>query len=301
MKSLTTLLGLSIFLLGCQTGQTKQIEENNSDELIFVVDMSVNGKSKAEVAAFTEFYTAQVEENEPNSMGWGFFESGEKVILIERYKNADAMINHATNVSAGGILEEAFTQFNSFFTINMISIHGNISDELKETLSSFPFAVSYNEAYANYSRMISSMSSSPEVIDLETQRSEVNTFIDNQFNFFYESSLETAQNTFSSNAVLIGTDAAEYYSGWEAMKASIEGQLAIENPMFTHSNRNVIMSSSGDMASYTQLLNFLFEVDGESMSVENVRNSGVIQKINGEWKIVQIHWSIGVQGQAVTY
>lgn len=301
MKTFYTLLGISIILIGCQDHQNKQIEKNNSDELIFVVDMSVNGKSKEEVAAFTEYYTAQVEKNEPSSMGWGFFESGEKVILIERYKNADAMINHATNVSAGGILEEAFTQFNSFFTIDMISIHGNISDELKETLSSFPFAVSYNEAYANYSRMISNVNTNPMTIDLESLESEANTFIDNQFNFFYESSLETAQNTFSSNAVLIGTDAAEYYSGWEAMKASIEGQLAIENPMFTHSNRNVIMSSSGDMASYTQLLNFSFDVDGASMSVENVRNSGVIQKINGEWKIVQIHWSIGVQGQAVAY
>ena len=301
MKSLYTLLGISIFLLGCQDSQTKETEENNSDELIFVVDMSVNDKSKAEVAAFTEYYTAQVEKNEPSSMGWGFFESGEKVILIERYKNADAMINHATNVSAGGILEEAFAEFNSFFTIEMISIHGNISDELKATLSNFPFPVAYNEAYANYSRMISNVNTNPMTIDLESLESEANTFIDNQFNFFYESSLETAQNTFSSNAVLIGTDAAEYYSGWEAMKASIEGQLAIENPMFTHSNRNVIMSSSGDMASYTQLLNFSFDVDGASMSVENVRNSGVIQKINGEWKIVQIHWSIGVQGQAVAY
>lgn len=64
MKSLYTLLGISIFLLGCQDSQTKQIEENNSDELIFVVDMSVNDKSKAEVAAFTEFYTAQVEKND---------------------------------------------------------------------------------------------------------------------------------------------------------------------------------------------------------------------------------------------
>ena len=30
-------------------------------------------------------------------------------------------------------------------------------------------------------------------------------------------------------------------------------------------------------------------------------NSGVIQKINGQWKVVQIHWSIGVQGQAIEY
>ena len=64
---------------------------------------------------------------------------------------------------------------------------------------------------------------------------------------------------------------------------------------------NIVMSDAGDMASYTQLLDFTFSVGGDSGEINNVRNSGVVKKINGEWKVVQIHWSIGVQGQAVEY
>ena len=63
----------------------------------------------------------------------------------------------------------------------------------------------------------------------------------------------------------------------------------------------MVMSSGGDMASYTQRLDFTFSVEGEDGEINNVRNSGVVKKIDGEWKVVQIHWSIGVQGQAVEY
>ena len=39
----------------------------------------------------------------------------------------------------------------------------------------------------------------------------------------------------------------------------------------------------------------------EAGEIKNVRNSGVVKKTDGQWKVVQIHWSIGVQGQAVEY
>ena len=130
---------------------------------------------------------------------------------------------------------------------------------------------------------------------------EASSFISSQFDFFTNSSLEQAKNTFSDDAVLIGTDEAEYLSGWSEIEPSIVGQLAIKNPNFKTRDLNIIMSDGGDMASYTQLLDFTFTVGEESGEIKNVRNSGVVKKINGEWKVVQIHWSIGVQGQAVEY
>ena len=130
---------------------------------------------------------------------------------------------------------------------------------------------------------------------------EVSNFISSQFDFFANSSLEQAKNTFSDDAILIGTDEAEYLSGWSEIEPSIVGQLAIKNPKFETRDLNIIMSDGGDMASYTQLLDFTFTVGEDSGEINNVRNSGVVKKINGDWKVVQIHWSIGVQGQAVEY
>ncbi len=137
--------------------------------------------------------------------------------------------------------------------------------------------------------------------DIEKANEEAKAFIAGQFDFFTNSSLEQAKATFSSDALLIGTDEAEYLSGWSEIEPSIIGQLAIKDPKFITRDFKMIMSSGGDMASYTQLLDFTFSVEGEAGEVNNVRNSGVVKKIDGEWKVVQIHWSIGVQGQAVEY
>jgi len=140
-----------------------------------------------------------------------------------------------------------------------------------------------------------------ESVDLDKATEEANAFIASQFDFFKESSLELAKETFTEDAVLIGTDAAEYLSGWAEIEPSVKGQLVIENPVFKARKLNVVMSDNGDMASYTQELDFTFSVAGEDGEIKNVRNSGVIKKIDGQWKVVQIHWSIGLEGQAVEY
>ena len=41
------------------------------------------------------------------------------------------------------------------------------------------------------------------------------------------SSMVEAKNTFYDEMILIGTDKAEYYTSWGAMKASIEAQMKL--------------------------------------------------------------------------
>jgi hypothetical protein len=100
---------------------------------------------------------------------------------------------------------------------------------------------------------------------------------------------------------LIGTDKAEYYTSWSAMKESIEAQMQIVDPKFEQKNRRLFVSDDGAMASYTEIIDFSFSFDGNTNTIRDVRSSGVIKKIGGEWKTVQIHTSIGVEGQAVNY
>ena len=146
-------------------------------------------------------------------------------------------------------------------------------------------------------------SKSSEIVTLskEGQLKEINAFIDKQWNFMINSSMEEAKNTFYDEMTLIGTDKAEYYTSWSAMKASIEAQTQIIDPKFEQKNRRLFVSDDGTMASYTEIIDFSFSIDGNTNTIRDVRSSGVIKKIDGEWKIVQIHTSIGVEGQAVDY
>ena len=146
-------------------------------------------------------------------------------------------------------------------------------------------------------------SKSSEIVTLskEDQLKEINAFIDKQWNFMTNSSIEEAKNTFYDEMTLIGTDKAEYYTSWSAMKESIEAQMQIVDPKFEQKNRRLFVSDDGTMASYTEIIDFSFSFDGNTNTIRDVRSSGVIKKIGGEWKTVQIHTSIGVEGQAVNY
>jgi hypothetical protein len=151
MKKLLSVT-LLIFIVGC-TNSNNTETLYNTDEILFVVEMDSNeGKSVKDIAEFSQFYTDAIDINEPNSLGWGFYESGDKIILIERYLNDDAMMQHGKNISQGGVLETQFIKFMEHFTINKIDVYGNASDELKEFVKPFGLPFYFHSSYAKFSR-----------------------------------------------------------------------------------------------------------------------------------------------------
>ena len=113
---------------------------------------SNEGKTIEDITEFSKFYTDAIDNNEPNSLGWGFYKSGDKVILIERYLDGNAMMQHGKNISEGGPLEAQFIQFMEHFTINKIDVYGNASEELKEFVKPFGLPFYFHDTYAKFSR-----------------------------------------------------------------------------------------------------------------------------------------------------
>lgn len=151
MKKIFTLLILALIFSCAQSNKSES--PYNMNEIIFVVEMDSNeGKTIEDITEFSKFYTDAIDANEPNSLGWGFYESGDKVILIERYLDGNAMMQHGKNISEGGPLEAQFIQFMEHFTINKIDVYGNASDELKEFVKPFGLPFYFHNAYAKFSR-----------------------------------------------------------------------------------------------------------------------------------------------------
>ncbi len=141
---------LAALLFNCETAEESQYNKN---EIIFVVDMNSNeGKSDDDIAKFSKYYTDAIDMNEPNSLGWGFYKSNDKIILIERYLDGDAMIQHGKNISEGGPLETHFAKFMEHFTINKIDVYGTASDELKEFVKPFGLPFYFHPDLAKFSR-----------------------------------------------------------------------------------------------------------------------------------------------------
>jgi hypothetical protein len=150
MKKIILTAVLASLLFSCKTPEKN---EYNKNEIIFVVEMESNdNKSESDIAEFSKYYTEAIDNNEPNSLGWGFFKSNDKIILIERYLNGAAMMEHGNNISEGGVLETHFGKFMEHFTINKIDVYGTASDELKEYVKPFGLPFYFHPDLAKFSR-----------------------------------------------------------------------------------------------------------------------------------------------------
>ena len=150
MKKIILTAVLAALLFNCKSTEKN---EYNKNEIIFIVEMESNdSKSDNDIAEFSKYYTEAIDNNEPNSLGWGFFKSNDKIILIERYLNGDAMMEHGNNISEGGVLETHFGKFMEHFTINKIDVYGTASDELKEYVKPFGLPFYFHPDLAKFSR-----------------------------------------------------------------------------------------------------------------------------------------------------
>jgi ketosteroid isomerase-like protein len=101
--------------------------------------------------------------------------------------------------------------------------------------------------------------------------------------------------------VNFGTNLAEYNVGWEAWKTSLLKQWAtIDETKIISTDLAVFISETGDVAWFSDITNWKFKIRDNSMKLNNVRITGVLEKRKGRWKIVQVHAS-APQDQVTAY
>ena len=141
-------------LISCLNDAKKSPEKDSfvENEVVAVVLMKSNNKTVEEISTFSQFYVDLVQEREPNTYAWSHFQKEDNIVLIERYKDEEAHLNHIKNISPGGISEKEFGQFLEHFEILEIDIYGTVSDKFKSVIDGFNLPTSYNSTIAKYSR-----------------------------------------------------------------------------------------------------------------------------------------------------
>ena len=117
----------AIVIFGCSNVNPKEIP----NEVIVIVELIKNKeKSQEELREFTKRYSDYVKSTESNTLGWTYHDAGDKIILIERYKNEDANIVTAKNISPGGnrykLLQESF----NYHTLGKVIVIGSFTQKL---------------------------------------------------------------------------------------------------------------------------------------------------------------------------
>ena len=124
MKNL--ILGTSLLIL--ITNCNKDISKEIPDEVIVIVELIKNkNKSQEELKKFTKRYSDYVKSTELNTLGWTYHDAGDKVLLIERYKDEDANIVTAKNISPEGnrykLLQESF----NYYSLEKVTVIGGFT------------------------------------------------------------------------------------------------------------------------------------------------------------------------------
>jgi hypothetical protein len=96
-----------------------------------------------------------------------------------------------------------------------------------------------------------------------------------------------------SDIILFGTNSEEKLMGWQNIKKAIQNQFkAISETYISPQQQYIKIGPCQKTAWFAEILNYNFVYQGKARSFEGLRFTGVLEKRNDTWKIVQAHLSI---------
>ena len=141
-------------------------------------------------------------------------------------------------------------------------------------------------------------------VNIETEKAEIKSVIDQFFNLYITKDIDILSSLMAHDEDMVnfGTDKVEHWVGWESLKETYMKQWqAFENPEITMKDQVVKISRSGTVAWYSMFLDFKVTFRGETVQWEGARTTGVLEKRDGRWVIVQFHNSMPVLKRAAEY
>ena len=123
-----------------------------------------------------------------------------------------------------------------------------------------------------------------------SEKAIINSTLDNWHKAASEANFETYFNLMSTDGIFIGTDATENWQN-KAFKAFSKPYFDKGKAWsFTAIERNIYTNKTNDFAWFDELLDTQMKI---------CRGSGVLEKVNGEWKIKHYVLSIAIPNENV--
>ena len=112
-----------------------------------------------------------------------------------------------------------------------------------------------------------------------------------------EGKVEAFLNYFlrDESTTYFGTDPSELWYGFNQIKENIEENFRTYGK-WTVMSKNLQVHRAGDAAVFTDEVELAARYGGSSIA-EDARMSGVLVLKDGQWKIAQVHFSLGIPNQ----
>lgn len=105
----------------------------------------------------------------------------------------------------------------------------------------------------------------------------------------------------SNQSINIGTDIDEYWEGWKDFFVYMKKMIHLRKGLKITAKKTLInISEDASVAWYSQLIDTCIETKRDPFRLEGFRHTGVMQKIDHQWKIVQSHISVPLDDENQT-
>ena len=134
----------------------------------------------------------------------------------------------------------------------------------------------------------------PEV-DYDKELSEIRSILE-QYELARESEdFSTVEHIWAQDEeiVLFGTEGDEQLVGIAAIKKAMSKQFdEVENTLINISEQKIHLSKDGKTAWFSEVLDYNYIYQGQGLAFEGIRFTGVLEKREGKWQMVQGHLSV---------
>lgn len=134
--------------------------------------------------------------------------------------------------------------------------------------------------------MISSCASIPQ----EQEKQEIDKILDNWHQAAATADQEAFFGAFTDDGIYIGTDETEHWTAKELQKWSAKAFAKESAWAFEPYERHIFFSKDGNTAWFDELLNTW---------MGTCRGSGVLEKVNGTWKIAHYYLAVAVPNEKI--
>jgi ketosteroid isomerase-like protein len=141
----------------------------------------------------------------------------------------------------------------------------------------------------------SDMDSKKAAVDLVLEKEKVALVLEKYVIANEEQRISLVKEVWASkpDIVVFGTNSDETIIGWEAIRLALKKQFEnIENTYISVRDQRIEVNETGNTAWFSEIVNYNYIYLGKPVKYEGLRFTGVLEKINGEWLIVQSHMSI---------
>jgi len=134
-------------------------------------------------------------------------------------------------------------------------------------------------------------------VDIEAEKAEIKSVLDQWDQAYETEDMELLSKIFAHDDDMVHFGTVARNVGWESSKERHQKDFdSLEDMDVSVRDQVIKVHDSGRVAWFSEILDWNFVVQGQSVSKKGGRLTGVLEKRNGNWVIVQYHVSVPEAG-----